>query len=160
MTGEEPPPHSGELNHALSATSGPTQPSYPALRCQDTTSPWSTDYGGNIYSQTLELMPAMKHICTKYKKKIFEEKNKNEKNEKHECGVNLKWAVLDPLSTEARKSNFHKRKIVIFTITTSRRFIFRFGRLLGEDFQGRKFFKVFVFTRKILDDLQGLKLLL
>ena len=38
LTGGEPPRHSGELNHALST-----------LCCQDTTSPWSTDYGGNIH---------------------------------------------------------------------------------------------------------------
>ena len=49
LTGEEPPPHSGELKHALPQAGGPTNPSYPALCRQDTTSPWSTDYGGNIF---------------------------------------------------------------------------------------------------------------
>ena len=44
-TGEELPPHPGELNHALSQVGGPTQS---ALCRQDTTSPWSTDYGGNM----------------------------------------------------------------------------------------------------------------
>ena len=48
-TGEEPPPHSGELKHALSQAGGPTQPQLPTQCRQDTTSPWSTDYGGNIY---------------------------------------------------------------------------------------------------------------
>ena len=50
LTGEEPPPHSGELNHALSHVGGPTQSQLSALCRQDTTSPWSTDYGGNIQS--------------------------------------------------------------------------------------------------------------
>ena len=43
-------------------------PSYPALCRQDTTSPWSTDYGGNICSQTLILMPAMKLFWKTYNK--------------------------------------------------------------------------------------------
>ena len=37
-------------------------PSYSALCRQDTTSPWSTDYGGNISCWNLKLMPAMKYI--------------------------------------------------------------------------------------------------
>ena len=47
LTGEEPPPHSGELKHALSQGGGPTQSQLSRLCRQDTTSPWSTDYGGN-----------------------------------------------------------------------------------------------------------------
>ena len=35
-------------------------PSHAALCHQDTTSPWRTDNGGNIYSQSLLVMPAMK----------------------------------------------------------------------------------------------------
>ena len=35
-------------------------PSYPAQSRQETTSPWSTDYGGN--SKTLILTPAIKNI--------------------------------------------------------------------------------------------------
>ena len=51
LTGEEPPPHSGELNHAPSPKKvAEPNPSHPALRRLDTTSPWSTDYGGNIFS--------------------------------------------------------------------------------------------------------------
>ena len=44
-TGEEPPLHSGEVNHAKQAAQ--PNPSYPALCRQDTTSPWSTDNGAN-----------------------------------------------------------------------------------------------------------------
>ena len=47
LTGEEPPPHSGELKHALPQAGGPTQSQLSRPMCQDTTSPWSTDYGGN-----------------------------------------------------------------------------------------------------------------
>ena len=43
LTGEEPPPHSGELNHALLKEVAQPNPSYPALCRQDATSPWSTD---------------------------------------------------------------------------------------------------------------------
>ena len=43
-TGEEPPHHSGELSHAVAQPN----PKYPALCRQDTTSPRSTDFGGNI----------------------------------------------------------------------------------------------------------------
>ena len=40
-----------ELNHALSQDCGPQpNPSCPALCRQDTTSPWSTDFGGNVES--------------------------------------------------------------------------------------------------------------
>ena len=41
LTGEEPPPHTKKLNHALSQVGGPTQPkpSCSALCRQDTTSP-------------------------------------------------------------------------------------------------------------------------
>ena len=47
-TGEEPPPLSGELKHALSPSRRPNPiPAIPSLCRQDTTSPWSTDYGGN-----------------------------------------------------------------------------------------------------------------
>ena len=60
-------------------------PSNPALRRQDTTSPWSTDYGGN--SETLILLPAIKHIWKKYKKKekkkLFSSEKMNKENEKH-----------------------------------------------------------------------------
>ena len=49
LTGKEPPPHSGELNHALSQAGGPTQSQLSARCRQDTTSPWSTDCGGNIF---------------------------------------------------------------------------------------------------------------
>ena len=48
LTGEEPPLHSGELKHVLSPKqAAQPNPSYLALCRQDTTSPWSTDYGGN-----------------------------------------------------------------------------------------------------------------
>ena len=68
-------------------------PSYPALCRQDTTFPWSTDNGGN--SETLILMPAIKHIwkkCKKKEKKILfssekwrnEHKMRKEKNIKQE----------------------------------------------------------------------------
>ena len=47
-TGEEPPPHSGELKHLSPKQAAQPNPSNPALCRQDTTSPWSTDYEGNI----------------------------------------------------------------------------------------------------------------
>ena len=50
LTGEEPPPHSGELKHALPQVGAQPNPSYHVLGRQDTTSPWSTDFGGNIHS--------------------------------------------------------------------------------------------------------------
>ena len=57
-------------------------PSYRALCRQDTTSPWSTDYGGNSF--TLILKPAIKLDWKKYKKKkrrnfVLERKVKKEK---------------------------------------------------------------------------------
>ena len=49
LTGEEPPPHSGELKHALPPKQvAQPNPSCPAPCGRDTTSPRSTDYGGNI----------------------------------------------------------------------------------------------------------------
>ena len=50
LTGEELPPHSGELSHGLSQAGAQSNPGYPALCRRDTTSPWSTDYKGNNYS--------------------------------------------------------------------------------------------------------------
>ena len=50
VTVEELPHHSGELSHALSVIGGPTQSQLSRLCRHDTTSPWSTDYGGNICS--------------------------------------------------------------------------------------------------------------
>ena len=58
-------------------------PSYPALGCQDTTSPWSTDHGGNI-------------------------SKKNGRNEKKKKNMKAKspsnGPLLTTLSTEAQKS--------------------------------------------------------
>ena len=59
-------------------------PSYPAPCRQDTTSAWSTDYGGN--SWTLIQTPARKNwkkYKKKEKKKLFLRKMKKWKNEKH-----------------------------------------------------------------------------
>ena len=47
LTGEELPPHSGELKDALPQAGGPTQSQLSRPCRQDTTSPWSTDCGGN-----------------------------------------------------------------------------------------------------------------
>ena len=69
------------LRACLEAPAVQPNPSYPALCRQDTTSPWSTDYGGN--SETLILMPAVQHICKRFKekekKKLFLEKMKKKK---------------------------------------------------------------------------------
>ena len=40
LAGEEPPPHSGELKHALPMQAAQPNPSFPTLCRQDTTSPW------------------------------------------------------------------------------------------------------------------------
>ena len=59
-------------------------PSCPALCCQDTTSPWSTDYRGNICSQTLILMLAMHgnaYFLKTRKKETFSRKKRNENRE-------------------------------------------------------------------------------
>ena len=57
-------------------------PSYPALCRQDTTSSWSTDYGGN--SKTLILTPAikkyLKEIQVKREEETFLRKNEKMKN--------------------------------------------------------------------------------
>ena len=82
LTGEEPPPHSGELNHALPKQAAQPNPSYPAQCRQDSTSPWSTDYGGNIFCftmiQMLEKTNEEKTLIRKKEKKKhnFQEKEK------------------------------------------------------------------------------------
>ena len=49
LTGEEPPLHSGKLNHALIPSKRPNPiPAVPPFIVKTPTSPWSTDYGGNI----------------------------------------------------------------------------------------------------------------
>ena len=51
-------------------------PSCPAQCRQDTTSPWSTDYGRNIYSKTVVLMHAMKYLTEKKRDNLSEKKRK------------------------------------------------------------------------------------
>ena len=120
--------------------SGPTQFQLSLCR-QDTTSPWSTDYGGNICSLTLILMQAIKIFGRrkeKEKKKHFiKEETQNRKNEqiekmKKESGVTLKWAITDPtFFYRGPKFKFSQKKIVFFTVGLLDDFFARFWRLLG-----------------------------
>ena len=71
----------------------------------------------------------LKEVQEKRKRRnFFLRRNKNgrkkkKKNEKHEIEVTLKWGTPNfLLSTEAEKSNFHKRKLFFFTTGTSRPF--------------------------------------
>ena len=63
--------------------------SYPALCRQGTTSPWSTDYGGNISSETLILililMQAMKTHLKENRKKKTHTNTRKKKKKKHFC---------------------------------------------------------------------------
>ena len=62
-------------------------PSYPALCRQDTTSPWSTDYGGNSY--TLILMSAIKTYLKEIKKQKKREKKRRKKGKEFPEGRHL-----------------------------------------------------------------------
>ena len=114
--GEEPPPHSGELNHVLSQVGGPAQSqlSRPMssghhismehrLRRKHVQLNSDTDASNETF---------WKEIQEKRKRRnMFRRKNKNEKKkEQHGIEVTHKWATFDPLSTKARKSKFHQRK--------------------------------------------------
>ena len=91
-----------------------TNPRCPALCRQDTAFPWGTDNGANIKSQTLMLMLAMKYTRKKKRRKkkkhslFLEEMGESEKNEK--TGSPSNGPLPTFLSTEAQKSNIHKRK--------------------------------------------------
>ena len=93
-------------------------PSCPTQCRQDTTPPWSTDHGGNIYSSTLILMPAvklfLKEIQEKRTRRYFLSKKKQKwKNEKHESGATLILATPNTLPLppcQPRPKFFHKRK--------------------------------------------------
>ena len=65
-------------------------PSYPALCRQDTTSPWSTDYGGNILNSDTNASNKkyLKEIEEKLKKKLFSSEKMNKENEKHKKSKN------------------------------------------------------------------------
>ena len=112
LAGEEPPHHSGELNRALHQVGDPTQSQLSALCLQDTTSPWGTDYGGNLHSKTLILMPALKFYGQK-----FQQKKSSKKGKRKHRTINEK---RDPKSISQKKN-------MIFTIRTSRRCFSGFG---------------------------------
>ena len=65
-----------------------TNPSCPALCRQDTTSPWSTDHGGNIFCKILKIMPAL----------IFSKEKKKNTNEKSERGAHPQMVFSQPPS--------------------------------------------------------------
>ena len=169
LTGEEPPLHSGELNHALSQAGGPTQSQLSRL----VSSGHHISVEHRLRRKRLLLNPNTRLEAAytekiRKKKHIFQEKQKNEKlgkwkkrNAKHEKmrrngkeaskestprdgskqlrpkkirffstqekknndeqtwkRSHLKWGTPGPftcpLSTEAQKSNFHKRTVVFF----------------------------------------------
>ena len=101
LAGEEHPPHSGELNHVLSPTGGPTQP------------------------QLSRLVSSGHHISTEHRlprKQLNSDSDAKErkmKKEQSESGGHLKWPIPNCLSTEAPTPCFSQRKIIIFTTRTS-----------------------------------------
>ena len=76
-------------------------PRYPALCRQDTTSPWSSDYGRNIYNLTQILMPTIffgRNIPKKSKRRNTVQKKKKmekKKQEKHESEISTTWTTLN-----------------------------------------------------------------
>ena len=92
-------------------------PSYPALCRQDTTSPWSTDYGGS--RKTLIQMPAINIFERKTKRKkrrnFFLKKMMKQENEKHFKKqkieeMNKKWEKRKFFLKKTRKIKKKKKK--------------------------------------------------
>ena len=86
LTVEEPPLHSGELNHALSQAGGPTQ--------SQLSRPMSS---GNHISMEHRLRRKVKlwYLCKQWnkKKEIEGTRNGKTRDETHDSGVTLKWAI-------------------------------------------------------------------
>ena len=101
--GEESPPHSGELNHALSPVGGPTQ--------SQLSSPMLS--GHHI---------SMKHRLRRKHLQLNSDTNAGNceisqkgKNEKHEKEVTLKWTIPDSCPPRPNDRIFTEK---IFTFTT------------------------------------------
>ena len=176
LIGEEPPPHSGELNHALLQAGDPTQSqlSRPAssrhhipMEHQSRRKHVQFNSDANACVSKKDKKKEKRRPFGSTKKQKLEKMKKN-RNEKHESGVTLKWPSPNSLlSTEAKNRIFTKENCHFHNWNFSTVF-FRFWRLLGrlkkegktkENGKNRKMnnskysniSNVFGFTRKILE---------
>ena len=109
---EEPPPHSRELNHALSSVGGPAQ--------LQLSRPMFSGHHISMQHRLRRKHPhlnsdtnaGMEFFWGRKTEKSPHLKNEKKRNENHESGVTVKrsFPYHHPMSTEAQKSNFHKRK--------------------------------------------------
>ena len=67
----------------------------------------------------------LKEKLKKRRNFLGRKKKWKKRSEKHESGVIPKWAISNHLSTEVQNSIFPQRKIDIFTVRTSQRFLLR-----------------------------------